>query len=331
MANDKSTPPKKTTTTTPASATARTTERRKERERARSRTQIITIVVIVAAIVGVIILGIISANRPAETPIPPETTARFDGIEQGRTTDGFPRLGDADAPIKVSLYNAVDCVECAPFYEGVIDGLLEHVRNEEIALIAVPMYGGAGALSNGQGAARVAVCAADYNKFWEMQDALFHWQQYGNQAFIHSRLVNGAGALGMDTNAITGCSLGTAPDGVLNEARSQTRELINFSQPPAIAINGVIVTRDQEVEADGETTVIIVAETDPQAALAAVASAVANLGGNNDENAADATPEVEATIAADTTPEAEATADIVQSDTTAEAELMPTVEATAES
>src|SRR5690349_18992375 len=100
---------------------SRTVERKKERQAQRRRQQR-TILVIGAIIAAVVIVGlIIVVNLPAEAPIPSETAARYTGIPQSKTTDGYPLLGSPDTRVKVSLYSSFACTNCKAFHDSEVD------------------------------------------------------------------------------------------------------------------------------------------------------------------------------------------------------------------
>ena len=87
----------------------RTLERRKEREEQKKRQQRIYIAIggVVVVILAVVIVLLITL--PADAPIPNGTATRYQGIDQSYTDKGFPILGNANAPVKVTEYSSFDC------------------------------------------------------------------------------------------------------------------------------------------------------------------------------------------------------------------------------
>ncbi|MFQ3567203.1 MAG: thioredoxin domain-containing protein [Aggregatilineales bacterium] len=224
----------------PANTQARTEQRRKEREKQKQRQRVLTIVIMVGAVVLLIVLGIFLANQPSDAPIPEETLTRYNDIPVSRTGEGYPRLGDPDARVQISLYSSFDCPACKRFKDEAIDPLLERVRAGGASLIFVPLHG-TGPITNGQGAARAALCAAEQGQFWKMHDALFLWQElFGNQAFTNSRINSGVAALELDRGLYDACIGSNRPGDVLTRARNQANALIDFAGTPTIAINGVV-------------------------------------------------------------------------------------------
>ena len=96
---------------------ARTLERRKEREQQKKRQRQITLLVGGAVVAVVAFAIILLINQPAEAPIPAEAVSRYEGIPQSKTEEGFPKLGNDAAPVKVAEYSSFDCPDCAKFHE----------------------------------------------------------------------------------------------------------------------------------------------------------------------------------------------------------------------
>lgn len=234
--SSKSAPPQKPTT---GGNAARTTERRKERERERRRNRMIAVVVVVVVLAALAATALILANMPSDATLPPDAVARYQGVTQTHTAEGYPRLGDGTIPVQVALYSSFDCTACRTLHEEIMGDLIQRVRDGQIAVTFVPLYG-TGSITNGRGAARAAMCADQQDGFWPYQDALFFWQgRDGNQAFTESRLKSGIRELGLDQGAYEVCARSGTPDEVLNSARTSAAALLNFVGTPTVTINGV--------------------------------------------------------------------------------------------
>lgn len=245
-------------------AASRTVERRIERERARQRQRLIVTALVIAAVAVIVAIPLIIARLPSEAPIPGESAARYDGITMSRTSEGYPRLGDPDAPVQVAEYSSFGCTACKAFHDRAIDPIIERVRSGNISFVYVPLWQ-QGGITNAEGAARAAVCAAEQNKFWELHDAFFEWQSlYGNQAFTEPRIVSGVNALNMDRGEYDACVRSGRAVDTLTRAQRQANALINFRGTPTITINGVV-----PVDSSGAPL------TDPDAILEAIDNAIA--------------------------------------------------------
>ncbi len=284
---------------------SRTVERRKEREQQKKRQRQTTILIGIGVVAVLAVLLVLLISGPAEAPIPTESAARYEGIAQSKTSEGFPVLGNADAPVKVIEYSSFDCTHCEEFHASAVPALVDRARKGEIQLTYVPVFG-SGSVANGQGAAQAAVCAGEQGKFWEFHDALFNWQvTYANTAFSQNRLSAGITNLGIDKPTWDACMTSALPNDVVNAAVEAGR-VQNIAGTPTILVNGTVV-----------------ASADLASVNTAIDTALAQ---------APVQPVVEATQ--ESTPEAtaaavEATAEAT-SEATTEAAAEPTVEATAE-
>ncbi|HVU13885.1 MAG TPA: thioredoxin domain-containing protein [Phototrophicaceae bacterium] len=298
-------------------AGARAAERREERERERRRRQY-TIWGVIAVIVIVVIAGVVYIVRaPADAPIPDGALTRYHDISTSRTKDGFPRLGDPVAPVQVAEYLSFDNADSRTFNDATIDQFADRVRGGKMALTFVPLYS-YGDVANGQGAAAASICAAEQAQFWPFHDALFSWAgQYGNQAFTNNRINAGVAAFKLDGGAFSGCiSSGRAMD-VLATAKTQSKALPNFTTPPIVTIDGVVVLGDdQKPLTDPNAIMAKVDEAIQRASLAPTPQVTAEATG---EATAAATSTAEATSAAiiASTPESTSTAEATVASTAA--------------
>lgn len=217
---------------------SRTLERRRQREREQRRQRLIAAAV---AAVGVAVLGFVLfliANQPVEAEIPEEALTLYEGLPQFTTPEGFPGLGDPNAPVQVVEYSSFDCPHCATFHQDIVPALIERVRAGEIAFTFVPLYG-TGGIQNGQGAARAAICAGQQGAFWPYHSTLFVWQsRYANTAFQGNRLGAAVDALGLNRSEWEACIMGDLPDSVTTAAFAAASAVPGFAGTPSITVNG---------------------------------------------------------------------------------------------
>ena len=295
---------------------SRTAVRKQEREKQQRRQQRITIAVLAVCVVALLAIFILLANQPAEAPIPEGAQARYEGLSQNFTNEGYPRLGSAAAPVQVAEYCTFDSVECAAYNDTLIDPILERVRAGSISFTFAPLY--SSSAGNSQGAARAAVCAAQQDAFWPFHDALYAWQRaYGVvQAFTNNRIVSGIGNLGLNRAQYDSCMGSDRPGTVIDTAFNAARGITNFGTAPTITINNV-------VPEDENGAKII----DPQAIIEAIDRAIAVTGQTRRPEAtseattearmeATSEPAVSSQVEATTAPQPEATQ---AADATAEA------------
>ena len=271
---------------------SRTVERRKARERQRRRNRQLTILGVLIVVVIIAVVLAITANQPVEAPTPENLSESYEGLERSTSEDGFARLGDSDAPVRVVEISSFDCPHCREFHEQALPTILDRVREGDIIFTYVPFYG-TGGIPNGEGASRAAICAGEQDHFWEMHTLLFDWAgQFGNP-FVTNRLTAGIENLGLDSGEFNQCFNSSRTDSVINAASQFVTEKRNqgdFTGTPSVYVNGVQVEFGTSMSDDVE---------------AAIDRALAMVGpSETPEVTPEATPEVEATAEAEVTPEA---------------------------
>ena len=187
----------------------------------------------IVAVAVVAIAVVIVSNQPVEAHIPDDLSARYEDIERSYSPEGYPRLGNRDAPVTVEEYSSFACPGCEAFHSDSFDAVLERVRSGQVLFTYVPLQ--TGSVPNAPGASRAALCAGQQTMFWEMHDVLFDWQtRYGNTAFSQNRLLAGVEGLGLIANAFTDCFNSAATSATLSAAQSE-----EVSTTPTIRVNGV--------------------------------------------------------------------------------------------
>jgi protein-disulfide isomerase len=221
---------------------SRTRERREERQRQQRRQRQLALVGGLIVLAALAVVVIILANQPGEAPIPEGSVERYAGISQSLTDDGYPMIGSPDAPVEVIEYSSFDCTHCQEFHEAVTVNLIDRVRAGDISFTYVPVFG-TGSVTNGEGAAKAAICVAEQDAFWPYHDALFTWQsQYGNTAFAQNRLASGVDNLGLNRAEWEQCLRSDQPDRVALSPQEAQAAFENFSGTPTIVINGTMLS-----------------------------------------------------------------------------------------
>ena len=217
---------------------SRTRDRRRARERQSRRNRQILLLGAVVAVAVIAVVLLVLTSQPAQAPVSEETVAIYGDIPQSVTEDGFPLLGNADAPVQVSEISSFDCPHCGTFYQTVTPMLVSRARAGEVAFTYIPLFG-TGGIPNGQGAARAALCAGEQDAFWMYHSALFDWQQsFGNQAYASNRLRSGIDNLDIDSGAWDACMSSDRPDAILLEANTQASRTEGFRGTPTVLVNG---------------------------------------------------------------------------------------------
>lgn len=177
-----------------------------------------------------------------EAPIPEETLARYEGLPTRTTEEGFPQIGEEDAPVQILEISSFSCPACRQFHDVIFtDSVLAHIAEGDVVFTYLVVHG-AGNVGDGESAARASLCLEDDSLFWPYHDMLFGWQEFGNSAFLFDRLLSGAEALGVDADAFNTCFTSEAPIETINAGFSAAGELLGDRlSTPTIVVNGELV------------------------------------------------------------------------------------------
>ena len=215
----------------------REARQRRQRQRRQNKRLLVLALVVAAAVVGIAV--VVVSNQPVEAHIPDDLSSRYQGIERSNSPEGYPRLGNPDAPVTMEEYSSFACPGCESFHSDSLDAVLERVRDEQVLFTYVPLS--TGSIPNAPGASRAALCVGQQGMFWEMHDVLFDWQtRYGNTAFSQNRLLTGVEQLGLNSDAFTACFNSVGISRTLDAAADE-----GVSTTPTIRVNGVTVESSQ--------------------------------------------------------------------------------------
>ena len=210
---------------------------RRQKQRRQNQRRLLLAAVVIAAVLAAAMLVV--SSQPVDVHVPSDLEARYDELPRSLSIDGYPQLGDQEAPVTVEEYASFACPGCEAFHGASLDAILERVRIGQILFTYIPLQ--TGSIPNAAGAARTALCAGQQGMFWEMHDMLFDWHtRYVNTAFSQNRLLAGVEALGLDSNALTTCFNSTAISNTLTAAQNE-----GVASTPTIHVNGVTVTASQ--------------------------------------------------------------------------------------
>ena len=139
-------------------------QRKEERKKEKQRGQQSLIIggIVLVAVLAAIIFALTAL--PSEAPIPDDLD-RYEAFMSGSTVEGYPYLGNPNAPVKVREYSSFACPGCLNFHSNVFPGLLPRIEAGEIQFIYVPLQ--TGSVPNAEGAARTAICAGEQGQFWK--------------------------------------------------------------------------------------------------------------------------------------------------------------------
>ena len=201
--------------------------------------QVILLIVALAGIAGAVYYLLV----PLDAPIPDDAGQLVAGLEQATTTEGYPRLGNPDAPILIEDFSSYACPHCADFHEEIFPDLVDKIAAGQVQFVFIPVSH----IGSGAGdAAQAALCAGEQGRFWTMHDVLFSWNKPSvGSLYGERRLKKGAENLGLDTDAFAACLDG---DRDVLEAARREFTLRGLQGTPAFFINGQRVRDYDEFE-----------------------------------------------------------------------------------
>lgn len=177
------------------------------------------------------------SDDSVDAPLPRNVETRYEDLTQQVTEAGFPRLGSPSALAEIIYYGSFSCSFCQDFHRNTFLPLLEDMREEEVALIYVPISN-TGEIPNGYAANHAALCAGEQNSFWEYADTLYYWHdEFGTAAFENDRLRAGVVNLGLDVEQWENCMAEDRMSEVLDTASEQMRDG-GYPGTPTVVIAG---------------------------------------------------------------------------------------------
>lgn len=194
-----------------------------------------------------------AASEPGEEPTtPPEADA--DTVEALESLT-FPaelaegnRIGDADAPVHLVVYEDFQCPHCLDFTANIAPVLLDEFVTEGELLLEVrhfPVLGNASA-----GAAVASECAIEQGEFWEYHRQLFLLQATG-EAFTADAFEAIAGDMGLNDEAFAECLRGEEALGTVSE-QAQQAQSAGITGTPGFLLNDEPLTGGSlPADADG--------------------------------------------------------------------------------
>jgi len=189
------------------------------------------------------------AESIIDAPVPPALDRRYADIPFSISDEGYPILGNTDAPIMIQDFSSFACPFCRMFHREVFIDLIDFFRDGDVVFTYIPIYT-TGSLPYSLEANVAALCASEQDQFWYYMDMLFDWHlRFGDDAFLPERLRQGAINLEFDIDAWDACIIDEAQANILENALVLMDEQ-GATGTPAIFINGLQVsaTLDSIVE-----------------------------------------------------------------------------------
>ena len=209
---------------------------KRAREAQRSRLMSIAgIVVLAVLVVGFVIIW----DPPTQTGEIAEATPR--SYPQANMNS----MGDPNAPVKVDVWEDLQCPACLRFSENVEPLLVEnYVKTGKIyyTFHHFPFLDNNSGSNESDQAASASMCAGDQGQFWQYKEIVFlNWNGENQGAYSDSRLTAFAEAMGLNMEQFNACFES-------NKYRTQVIQSYNegvaqgIASTPSTFVTGVLVT-----------------------------------------------------------------------------------------
>jgi protein-disulfide isomerase len=127
-------------------------------------------------------------------------------VVRGMRSEGFPFLGDPNAPVEIVEIRDFGCSHCRDYHLTELPRIFEDfVLTGEIQFaVATVVIGGSGGPNHT--AALAAFCAGEQGAYWEMSDVLYHGaDEMGGAAYTVDAITAAANGIGLDGTALAEC------------------------------------------------------------------------------------------------------------------------------
>lgn len=186
-----------------------------------------------------------TAELNFEAPLDSVGFEQYARFAKGVDNDGFPLLGNPEAPVRLLFISSFDCTGCRTFNATFLPALLPRIEIGEVAFLFAPVYG-LDEFPEGDSAARAALCVGAEN-FWGYHDTLYEWQDFDAFAFVYERLQQGAVELGISPEAFDECYTSLETTGILQSAIEASFEYADGIRAPMVVVNGLLVENNLDV------------------------------------------------------------------------------------
>jgi len=142
---------------------------------------------------------------------------------------GLPSLGSKSAPVVLMVFSDFQCPFCRAFAEDRLAALrLDYIDRGRLRIVF--RHWPLGMHANARPAARVAICAADQQKFWKMHDELFANPNDLGPGGLTAR----AAAAGLDQGRLAACLVDPRTEATLTRDRVLGQQLQLTSTPSSL-------------------------------------------------------------------------------------------------
>ena len=158
--------------------------------------------------------------------------------------EGYPSLGDPEAPVVMVEYSDYACPFCGRFFEDTLSDIKEnYIDTGQVRFVYKDLV-----VVGGDKAAEAAHCAGEQDSFWEYHDLLFQNLEEDREDWSNSEVHAGyADQLGLNSQDLVSCfEEGRHAQRVQNSTQEAVG--LGITGTPGFVINGEVVRGAQPYE-----------------------------------------------------------------------------------
>ena len=158
--------------------------------------------------------------------------------------EGYPSLGDPEAPVVMVEYSDYACPFCGRFFEDTLSDIKEnYIDTGQVRFVYKDLV-----VVGGDKAAEAAHCAGEQDSFWEYHDLLFQNLEEDREDWSNSEVHAGyADQLGLNSQDLVSCF---EEGRYAQRVQNSTQEAVGLgiTGTPGFVINGEVVRGAQPYE-----------------------------------------------------------------------------------
>ena len=162
----------------------------------------------------------------------------YQTLSSHTTDEGFPILGDPNAPVKLVEYGSYVSKSSLSVHDDIFTALIARIIAGDLQYVFIPLDSPESKISGGEDAIRAALCAGEQGFFWHYHDHLFALlAQFGEHVYTASQLLDVVDRLQLDRDVWEACIQSERIQSIVQAAQDKTVTLESYAGIPTIFIN----------------------------------------------------------------------------------------------
>lgn len=196
-------------------------------------------------IAGIVVLAVIVVGFVIKVSDPTPTGEIADASPRSYPQADMNSMGDPNAPVKVDVWEDLQCPACLRYSENVEPLLVEnYIKTGKIFFTFhhFPFLDDYADTKESDRAANASMCAAEQGQFWQYKDIVFaNWNGENQGAYSDPNLASFAKTLGLNMEQFNSCVQSNKYKIQVDQSYNEGVAL-GISSTPTTFVNGVLVT-----------------------------------------------------------------------------------------